>query len=396
MELPAISRQREIQLVLATLASKLAVVLFSVFVLVSYVDLYDINIYYTAMGNLLQGHVPWYGGTAFFYPPLALVPMMAAYLASVAVGAGFTGFVVGLNALMIACDIVTTFCVYYVALRMYPEEVAARAALLSATAISVAFFVLTRYDSFPACLAMLALTAAVYGRPSRGYWWSVAGFFAKLWPLFLFPFLWLYHSKDSSPWIEARRRALRILAIAAVAFVVMLVVGYNQFLTYAGMIYVQTLPYLLSQYMAMVAPGLPFSVIRDLCLVGIMAVILWGAILVRQDPGIPSLVKAIALSVFAVAYLNQYQSPQYIVWVTPFLALLVADDPLGALAFVAVQVLAYVEFPLVFWHLWINTRYTSPAAIPFFTVFYAAWAFLLWRAVRCDPQEVPGAKGGSP
>jgi hypothetical protein len=319
--------------------------------------------------------------------------MLVAYVLSPLLRGGDLGFMLAMWILMTICDIITAFCIYYIGLKMYSERTALTAAILSATALSVAYYTLTRFDAFPVCLAALALVATLYGNASRGYLWTVAGFFAKIWPLLLYPFLWLYNARNSSIISEGRKRAIPTLGSALVIFVVLFALGYNRFMEYSTLVYSQTLPYLVYSYLGLIS-HLPFAPVGILFQILIIAIILWALLSVYRDPGdIPTLIKAITVTVFAIAYLNQYQSPQYIVWITPFVALLVAGDLRGILAFTAVQILAYIEFPMAFWSLWVNTEYVSPWAIPFFTVFFAAWGILLWRAMRCNPIESPEVVG---
>jgi hypothetical protein len=61
---------------------------------------------------------------------------------------------------------------------------------------------------------------------------------------------------------------------------------------------------------------------------------------------------------------------------------LVAGDRWGALAFYAVQILAYIEFPLTFWVLYVNDHYLTEWALAFFTVLFISYGLLLWRAIQ--------------
>jgi len=102
----------------------------------------------------------------------------------------------------------------------------------------------------------------------------------------------------------------------------------------------------------------------------------------RQPRSITLLLKMVLLTIFAVVFLSQYRSPQYIVWFTPFAALLVAGDHRGILSFYAVQVLAFIEFPLAFWVLYVNQHYVTEWALGFFTLLFIAYGLLLWEAMK--------------
>jgi len=73
-------------------------------------------------------------------------------------------------ALMIICDIVTTLIVYYIGLKLYSEQTAFIAAMLSASALSSAYFIIIGFDAFPTCFAMVAILATIYGDKITGYW----------------------------------------------------------------------------------------------------------------------------------------------------------------------------------------------------------------------------------
>lgn len=47
-----------------------------------------------------------------------------------------------------------------------------------------------------------------------------------------------------------------------------------------------------------------------------------------------------------------------------------ADDILGSIIFIGVQILAYIEYPLAYGVLYENTFYMTSGALVFFTVFF--------------------------
>lgn len=344
-------------------------------------DVYDNQIYYTAAQNVFHGLLPWNGNTIFYYPPLALLPVLASYILSAPWG--YTGFLIAIRILMVICNCVTTLCVYYIGKKLYSEQVAITAALLSATSVSAVYFVLTRFDAFPTCIAMLAVLFVVNNNRAKGYLATILGLFAKLWPIILFPFLWLYNARDSSILEEGKKRAIWILLVGAGAFGLMMWAGYNQFMVYAGMVYCNTIPYVLDQYLKAVGIMVAFSVIATAFQVLTGIVILWALYTAHKErESLPTTLKMILLSIFVVIFFSQYRSPQYIMWMTPIVALLIADDIYGILAFYAVQILAFIEFPYAFRVLYVNANYLSPWALPFFTLLFVSYAILMWRALR--------------
>ena len=86
---------------------------------------------------------------------------------------------------------------------------------------------------------------------------------------------------------------------------------------------------------------------------------------------------------------TKFHSPQYIVWFTPLLCLLVADDIYKIALFYVVQVFAYIEFPLMFGSFYTNMEYTNTVGsygwyitLMFFTLQYLAILILVFSIVR--------------
>ena len=391
MNLPKINPAHRTILIVSPLITIVAVGFFGLIFFGSLTDLFDFQLYYQAVQNILHGQLPWASGVEFYYPPLAFVPLLIAYAVSLFAG-GFLGFAIALWALMLICNIVTTLCVYYIGLRLYPERTAFIAAMLNATAFSVAYYTLCRFDSFPACLAMLAVLATLYGDKAYGYLASVLGLFTKIWPIILFPFLWLYNARKTSLVTEGKKRAFAFMAAGGLLFFLMIVAGYDRFIGYADRVYVNTVPYTVDQYLQLLGIAIPFGIIATLFRVLTVVIVLWALYLMyRQPKNIALMLKLILAVIIVVTVFSQYRSPQYIVWFTPFAALLVADDIRGILLFIAVQVLAYIEYPLAYGVLYENTKYVSGGALPFFTVFFVMMGLLLWRAMKMErPTNTPG------
>jgi hypothetical protein len=386
MNLPKISPKHRNILIMSQIITLLAVGIFGIMVSGSFPDFGDFKVYYHGVQNIISGQLPWAHGVQFYYPPLAFIPVIIAYAVS-CIGGGFFVFILAMGALMLTCAMVTTFCVYYIGLKLYSEKIAFTAAFLNATAVSAAFYVVCRFDPFPTSLAMVAALATLYGEESRGYLASVLGLFTKLWPIVLFPFLWIYNARHTSIIEEGKKRAFAFLSAGTMIFGLMLWCGYTRVFGYANMlgftdkVYCNTIPYTVNQYLHRVNIAVPFSSIAILFRILTVVVILGALYLMYQQPkNIARMVKLILVVTVVAIMFSQYRSPQYLVWFTPFAALLVADDLFGIVLFTGVQVLGYLEFPLSYSVLWVNSRYLSDGALVFFTVFFIMLGLLLWRA----------------
>jgi hypothetical protein len=393
VNLPGITPVRRNILILSPLITIIAVGLFGRIFFGSLADLFDFQIYYQAVENILHGQMPWANGVEFYYPPLAFVPLLIAYTVSL-VGGGFLVFAIAMWALMLICSIITTFCVYYIGLKLYSEKTAFVAAILNATAFSVAYYSLCRFDPFPACLAMVAVLATLYGDRTYGYLASILGLFTKIWPVVVFPFLWLYNARDTSLREEGKKRAFAFFVGGGILFSLMILAGYDKFLGYADRVYCNTIPYTVDQYLQVLGIAIPFGITATLFRILTVAVIAGALYLMyRQPRNIALMLKMILAVIIVITAFSQYRSPQYIVWFTPFAALLVADDIRGILLFIAVQVLAYIEYPLGYGVLYVNDKYVSEWGLVFFTIFFLMMGLLLWQALKLERPDITSNDG---
>jgi len=235
--------------------------------------------------------------------------------------------------------------------------------------------------------------ATLYGNKVTGYLASVLGLFVKIWPIVVFPFLWLYNARYTSVMEEGKNRAFAFLLGGGILFGLMILGGYDKFLGYADRVYCNSVPYTIDQYLLLLGIVIPFGITALLFRI-LTVVVIAGALylMYRQPKNIALMLKLILAVIIVITAFSQYRSPQYIVWFTPFAALLVADDIRGILVFIGVQVLAYIEYPLAYGVLYINEKYVSGWALVLFTVLFIMIGLLLWRALL---REKPGVKRGN-
>ena len=119
MTLPPINPKYRNYLIAATIVTKLVAYV----VMLPMLDMFDYQNYAQAAANIIHGLLPWAGGTAVYYPPLAFIPMLLSYL-SMAVTGDFNAFIITMWIFNIACDIVAAFCIYYIGLKLYTERTA--------------------------------------------------------------------------------------------------------------------------------------------------------------------------------------------------------------------------------------------------------------------------------
>ena len=199
----------------------------------------DVRLYFEKAHELAIGRVP-YRDFRFHYPPGALLPMAVPFLASflgpIDLGAYKVLFAGWEAALMLVLGVVLARVAERIALDDAPaiggdagravvdrvRGVGWRVAVLSVGAVLALTW---RYDLFPAVLAMLAVWAAIEGRPT---WAGVAlgvGVLAKLYPVAILPAL-------AVPWLlpfDFRR-----LARLAAGFGLAIAAGFLPFVALAG------------------------------------------------------------------------------------------------------------------------------------------------------------------
>nr|WP_321350597.1 hypothetical protein [uncultured Methanoregula sp.] len=383
-------------LVVACILMKFVVVFFTTAVFHSFVDYFDIGTYFEHGLPILQGQIP-YINYQIEYPVLAFLPILIALVPAVLAQNAMV-FVLSFQFLMVVCDIVTTLCVYLIALKIWDEKRAFLSAGIYVTAFSAAYFVITKYDAFPTCLLMLALLFTLYGMKMKGYLCAGLGFFAKLFPAIAFPFLVLHNSKTSSLSMEIIAALKMIIPLCIIFLVPVLILrpeAINAYLSATGSglgVYANTLTYTLYCYFQDIGHlGISMGSISTVMyiLMGIVFLILLYSAYIDKEKKPVMLLILIACALISAVLFTKFHSPQYIVWFTPLLCLLVADDIYKILLFYLTQAFAYIEFPLMFGTFYTNLEYANPVGsagwygtLVFFTIEYAALLLLVYLIIR--------------
>ena len=201
----------------------------------------------------MQGQVP-YADFGFDYPPLVFIPILLAFIPAILFNSA-AAFILSFQFLMVICDVIIVICIYLIGLKLYNEKTAFVAAFLYATAFSVGYFVLTKYDAFPTSILMLAVLFTVYNRSIRGYISIVVGTLAKIFPGIALPFVAFYNAKSTS----LRQEIISILKIgipvAVILFVPVLIIKPGIIISYISGslvrsdVYVNTATYTLYVYL---------------------------------------------------------------------------------------------------------------------------------------------------
>jgi hypothetical protein len=197
----------------------------------------DIDMYFRASWHVVEGQIP-YRDFPLEYPPLALVPFLLPRLVTFGQPITVQDYYAILLGLNVVWSVLTALCVAAIASAVgqvanlpwdtrqagslphdgRPPGTVAAVAIYGVLAIISAPVLAWRYDAFPALLTALALLAVVKQRPALAGLWLGLGTVAKVYPMFLVALFGAYYLAAG----ERRKLALLVCASVAVAALVML------------------------------------------------------------------------------------------------------------------------------------------------------------------------------
>lgn len=392
------AQQHLLLLIFASLAAKVLVMVVTTAVFHSFIDYFDIGVYFKHAVMLAGGQMPF--DTEFGYPVLILIPVMIALVPALMVQ-NIMAFVYSFQILMIACDIVTTLCVYFIGLKLWNEKTAFYSGLVYACAFSAAYFVITKYDAFPTCLLMLAVACTLYRKEMMGYSLSIAGFFTKVFPVLSLPFFILYNAKETSLRREVIAAAKVVVPIGVVLFLPLFLIQPDTLKLYVPLrsefgYYSNTITFTLYSWIHDVfGIGISIGTISALLYIamgiGMLALLYVAYKIPGKNPKL--LLQVLLCALVLVVISAKSRSPQYFLWFTPLLCILVMDDIRKIAAFFAFEVLAYIEFPLMFGTFYTSNSFTDSLlstgwfiTLIFFTLENLALFICVWLVV--DPPKI--------
>lgn len=363
-------RKHSTILIALSIATKIAVVLFTTGIFHSFIDIFDISVYLQYAMQILEGEIP-YVDFSLEYPQLSLIVILVPLIVTLLTWDPST-YILAHMVFMSIFDILTVLLVYLIALKITNQRYAFISGVLSATAFSSAYFVLTKYDAFPTFLVMLALFLFIYRKETYGYLSASAGFLAKWFPGLAIPFFVL-HEQMSSRGLRAISR--NVIAAATLFLIITLpfaVLNSSGFLaTYTAHTGRTALAYSFCYYIDFVLEnvlGLSFFAQISLFLMAFVQIILLGYYYTTKDTSAECLCAFLFFSTFTFIILNNVFSPQYLLWITPFLAIFLVHSLKEVALFYAIQAWMYLEFPILYRSIYINDGYFIGDASPFTSI----------------------------
>jgi len=375
-----------ISLGILSLMTKLLVFPVTTHVFQSFVDLFDIGIYLSYASNIVSGQIP-YIDFIIEYPPLFLLPVILPMIPTLITQDPFT-YVYAYQTLMAGVDILTVFLVYFIGLKLFDSsKKALLAGALYATAFASSYFVMTKYDAFPTFLLILGIFLVMHRSQISGYIAIFFGFFSKIFPIISAPYLILYGAQYSSIKKEVSSFAKLCLLFGLVLVVPLALINpewYAPYLFAAGAktaVYANTITNTVHAFVAVVL-GFNISIQTvSHVMTAIMITLIFLLFLISCVCGVNSprrLIGFTGATLLTIILFTKFHSPQYIVWVTPFFALLFAESYWKIVLYYIIQIITYIEFPLAWGVLYVNAAYVSEVGT---TGWYEALVFFTLNAI---------------
>ncbi len=347
-------------IIVVSVITKLAVLFVTANIFQSFIDMYDTVIYFNYAVNVLHGMVP-YADFSVEYPQLffiaALLPLIPAIIVQDA-----NAYVPAFRVLMSVFDIFTAVLVYFIAARLFDQKKALLSGLLYAAAFASAYFVITKYDAFPTFLLVLSLFLFVNGKEIAGYFTSGIGFLVKWFPAIPLPYYLMFDLKSK----RDKNEIIRSIVITAIGilivFIPFLILNYSGFLdTYSrhvgraseALSFVFYIDFILNNLAGFTRSFEAASIFLMVILELLFIWYYWK----YKKADYKTLCAFIFFSIFIFVLLNKVFSPQYMLWLTPFLALFLADSLQNILIFFISQAWLYLEFPLLFRGIYFTDTY---------------------------------------
>ncbi len=322
-------------------AAAVAAVLFgiSLYVLITWLEhaqLSDVPLYVRYAQDMRGGGLP-YRDFGFEYPPAALPPLLLPAYMSWSYATSFA-------VLMGLCG---AACIAAAALALRAVEAGAERTWAALLAIGVSPLVLgslfdTRFDLWPTLLAVGALAALLYERPILSGGLLGLGFAAKIWPAVLVPIAVAYLWRRRG----GRSALIHVAAFAGVAiacflpFVILAPHGVRAMFAdqldrplqveslgaavlmaaqHFGMAPLQTVDSHGGQALSGRGAGLAadLSTLFEVATVGTI----WIVFARRRHPDGEAVLLASAAAVAALVAFDRVLSPQYLIWIVPFIPL---------------------------------------------------------------------------
>lgn len=335
----------------------LVLVLVVVEILVLFLTLYhatvqgnvELSLYHDYIAQAFAGSLP-YVDYPIEYPQFFLIPVFLAGVATFVIPGHLT-FVIAHIVLMCLFNIGVLVGVYLIAARLFGNDRAFACGLLYATAFFSAFAGAFSFDIVPTFFLVLALALFLYRKEIPACLAAACGFLTKWFPAACVPFFYLYTLKNGQDTAPVKKGIGLFCLLVLLCMLPFMLLNLGGFLfTYLAHLgrpsEVHSLVYYLDVVTKTVTGLQPFGAL-SLVLLAIVegALLYWYYRYAGKKPLF--LCYAIFFSVFAFILLNRAMTPYFLIWIVPFLALFLAGTYRQVLLFYAIQLIMYLESPVL-------------------------------------------------
>jgi len=311
---------------------------------------YDTLLYYYYGDLALKGQMP-YIDFPVEYPQLFFAPVAIALIPTL-FSQKYWGFYTVFVSLMMLLNIGLLLMVYRTAQKMFNRERAFLCGLLYATAFSSAFFTFVTYDIYPAFLAFLSFSLFIFRKEIPAWIAATLGGLAKWFSFLLLPVYLINQVKNETDKKTILREILISSGIVLLVSIPFLLVNPDIFLrSYTFHVNRSPQPISMIFYLDTYCQYLfgmdVFSKISLLLLViAELVLFLWYYRRGMKDN--LTLLHVAFFSIFIFIIFNKVLSPQYLVWLTPFLAIILSNTIREIILFYIIQIVFFFEHPLLF------------------------------------------------
>jgi len=380
-----------ISLVLLSLTVKVLITIITTDIFHTFIDMYDLSIYLSYAKNIISNGLIPYVNFPVEYPQLFFIPVLLAMIPAWFLNNSIV-FILSFQGLMVLFDLFTGIFVYFIAMKLYGRQFAWLSGIMYATAFGSAYFTLTKYDAFAVFVLMLSIFLFIYRVNLGAYLTSVVGFLIKWFPGLVLPYYIIYDLKNNERPDKIKRNIFYAFILFLLIILPFLLMNLNGFLnTYLFHIsrspQASSFVYFLDfSFYNLIGVAFVSKVSFLICV--LLELLLLYIFYRSKSVSEKDLLVYISLSLFVFIITNPIFSPQYLLWLTPFLALFLVSSLYKRILFYAAQVLLYLEFPVLFNVLWDNGKFIikgtslflSPSYI-FFTLKFMVLFLILFSFI---------------
>lgn len=374
-------------------------------VVTDYFNVFDLTVYYKYLELWITGQVPYVDFTVE-YPQLFFLAVIPPYLIACLLGNTVLYYWIH-PFFMILVDAACALCVYHIGMYIFNnnEGRAFISAFLYTVAISSSYWVLNKYDGVPVLFMLIAIILFFKEKERCSAWtWTALGFLSKWFPAVQLPFFAIYEYKNTRNLKKIAYGAFIFSIVVAIITIPFFISSPDGFLFAYKMhgeraalahSFIYYIDFILAHFSNVSIASI------SIIIVGLLELVLLYQYFREPENKPITLVNYIGLALMIFVIFNKVFSPQYIVWVTPFMALFFADSTKGIATFFIAQILNFTEYPILMFQIYELGHYGSTKfdistespylAFAFFTLKWVLWIgmfFMMRKYIQSEKADL--------